>query len=847
MLRATFKSLLSRKLRLILSGMAVVLGVMAVSGAFILSNTLTVGFDALFKTVTKDLDVQVTGKTNVELSADAGQGLPNPVPGELVDELESKLTHAKKIERVVAVDGARVVSKKNGKVIPTQGAPRLGLNWLGESDLITLSKGSGPKEAKEVAISQWLADKGDYKVGDTIEVLTLEPKQPFVVSGIFQLSGGRSTLGGETYVSFTTPVAQKLMLGKPGHFSSIDIEAKDGVSQKQLKDEVAKIVGGDYVVNTGQEVADEQAQDLNGFIKIFRNFLLGFAAVALFVGIFLILNTFSIIVAQRTKELALFRAMGASRKQVIGSVLIEALIIGIIASTIGFVAGIGIAAGLKALMEAQSGSSWPGEGLSIPSIAVIASYVVGIIVTIIAAVLPALRASRIAPVAAMRDSEDKPKPLYRLTIAGTIVTLTGVALIGWNLFGDASVWMLAFGALLSFVGVAMITPVIARPVVDVVGRLFSWSLPGKLGRRNSARNPRRTAITAAALMVGIALVTGVTVLASSLKSSLEQLIKTDVAAELIIGADSGDTLGFYDATVIDEVKQLPDVRQAGAMWLDSVGYDGSTEPVQAARWGDMADMFDFRTTSGEFRTLSAGEVMVDDKFATRFDLSVGSVMPITFQRGGDTTLKVIGIYKQTSLWSGPLVGTEETAGFRNPSPSMGFVKVKNGASVNATQDKIDALLADNPEVTVQNQNELLNQNAKQIDQFLMMLYMLLGLAVVIAILGIVNTLALSILERTRELGLLRAVGLTRAQTMRMVTVESIVISLFGALLGLAVGSALGTAIVKALEDEGINKLDFPLTRMLEFLLIAIVVGLFAAILPAIRAARTNVLKAISYE
>ncbi|NUS73859.1 MAG: FtsX-like permease family protein [Corynebacteriales bacterium] len=856
MLRAIFKSLLSRKLRLLLSGFAVVLGVMAVSGAFVLSDTLTKSFDDLFATANKNLDVQITGNRNV--GDGGGDSFATPVPEKAVATVKD-VPGVKKAEGSIGLNGARVVDKDNGKVIGSQGPPRLGIAWTGETDLMQIAEGTAPKNDKEVIINQGLAKKGDFKVGDTIDVLTLlQPKSTYTVSGIFELSGGRESLGGETYVGFTLAEAQRVMLGQSDAYSAIDVEANDGVSQTQLKADIENALGGAYTVKTGDEVADEQKADVEEFLSIFRNVLLGFAGVALFVGIFLILNTFSIIVAQRTKELALFRAMGASRRQIMWTVLLEAIVIGVIASFLGFLAGLGVAAGLKALVESSSGSALPGSGLSIPPIAIIASFTVGIIVTLIAAVVPALRAARIAPIAAMRQAADTQKPLRKITIAGAILTALGMALMGWGLFGDASIWALLGGVLFTYIGVAMLTPSIAKPVIDVVGRVFSWSLPGKLGRRNSARNPRRTAITAAALMVGISLIAGVTVLGSSIKTSFAKLVSDGVKAELLIIGDLDGGEGArptYDPAVIDEVKALPDVAYVTPYQNDNVELDGNEEFASAADWTTMQQMIDVEGIQGEFRDLKPGEIIVDDKMADELDLKVGSTVGVATNRklpgsndGGVKDMTVVGIYDQSEFLGGLLLSEDDAkAGFSQPQPSEGYIKLKDGADVNVVKDQVDDILANNPEVSAQTQGELVEQGKKQIDQLLIIIYILLALAIVIAVLGVINTLALSILERTRELGLLRAVGLTRAQTMRMVTVESIVIAVFGSLLGIVVGCGLGTAIVKALKDDGISELDFPWTRLIIFLIIAIVVGLFAAIIPAIKAARTNVLRAISYE
>lgn len=851
MLVATLKSLLSRKLRLVLSGFAVILGVMAVSAALVLSDTLNNSFDSLFRSANQNIDVQVTGKPNVEVSGEEGEAAPEPIPANVVDELKSSVTDADSIRGVVAVDGARVV-KKDGKIYSTGGAPRFGVNWDGEDDYATIVDGEAPTEPNQIAINRGLAEAIDAKVGDTLQIITLhESAQEFELSGIFNVSGDRPSLGGETMIAFTTPVAQQLMLGKEGHYSAIQMEAKDGVSQQELKDTVKSALGSDadkYDVKTGKEVQEDNASDVSSFIGIFRNVLLGFAAVTLFVGIFLIINTFSILIAQRTKELALFRAMGAGRGQVIGSVLLEALVIGIIASTAGLFAGIGIAWLLKKLMEAQSGATLPGAAIVVPPSAIIASYAVGILVTLIASVVPALRAARIPPIAAMRDAAATSKPISKVSVGiGLAIALAGVVALGFALTGNASAWVLLIGVLGVFIGIAVLAPVIAAPAVSALGLAFR-SMPGKLGRRNSARNPRRTAITAATLMIGLALVTGASVVGDSFKGTINKQLSDDFGAQIFIIGDFTDSFASYDPAIIDEVRKIEGVEAASPFWFDVAEVRGKNEGVFAADLDQMAKMVDIDEVEGEVRSLKSGELLIDDETADDWGAKVGETIPVTTQRGGPTEMTLVGIYKKSDLMSGVMLSEEDAvAGFKNPQAQQGYVRVTEGTSVGKVRRQIDTLLADNPEVSAQDKQALMDAANQQINGVLTMIYVLLGLALIVAVLGIINTLALSVLERTRELGLLRAIGMTRLQSMRMITVESIVISVFGALLGLAVGCALGAAAVKALESEGIDVLSFPWIRMLWFLVAAIVVGVIAAIIPAIKAARTNVLKAISYE
>jgi len=849
MIAATMKSLLSRKLRLLLSGLAVVLGVMAVSGALVVTDSLGRSFDTLFDTVFAELDVQVTGPRYVDEGARGGEAVTEPVPGALVDEV-SAVPGVREAAGNVFVDGARVVGK-DGKVIGSRGPPRFGVSWRGEVDMVELRAGHGPTKADEIAVNAGLAKAAGFHLGDRVEVLTLEPKQAFTLVGIFGYSGERDSFGGETRVAFTPAVAQRLMLGEEGVFSELIVRADDGVSQAVLRDRVAAAIGSHYTVRTGEQVADDQAAGLATVLDILRNVLLGFAGVALLVGSFLILNTFSILIAQRTSELALFRALGASRRQLIAAVLLEAAIIGVVASTLGLFAGAGLGALLKRLIESVGNSNLPGSGVSLPLVAVVASYGVGLLVTVAAALVPALRASRIAPVAAMRAASAAEQPLTVLSLAGAVLAAGGVAAVGTALLrdvGDGRLAVLLGGVLAVFVGVAMLTPLVTRPVVGLLGRVLAWSVPGELGRRNSARNPRRTATTAAALMIGMALVTGVSVLAGSLKASIEDLVQRDLGADLVIAGESdGRGVATFDPRVVDEAAGLAGVDQAVAVYADMAQQGTAAVPVMAGDVEALTDVLRLQRVGGELRTLRAGEVVVDSAFAGELSLSVGDRLELATVRGGQRSYTVVGIHEPTQLVSGPVLSVEDArAGFSTPQAALGYVTVDPGADVSAVKASVARLLESQPEASVEDRTGFVAQQSAQVDLITVMLYGLLGLALVIAVLGIVNTLALSVLERIRELGLVRAVGMRRGQVAGMVAVESVVISVFGALLGLLVGAALGSAVVRAFESD-IPVLSIPWATLAGFVAIAALAGVAAALLPAIRAARVDVLKAIAYE
>ncbi|MGC5386681.1 ABC transporter permease [Micromonospora chalcea] len=849
MLRATLKSLLARKLRLLLSGLAVVLGVMFVSGAFVLTDTLGRSFDAVFADAYAEVDVSVEAKPKIDVSTAEGMPLSTPMPASVLDRVKA-VPGVADAEGVVAAEGARMIGS-NGKVVTSFGPPQLGQNWLGESDLLELREGRGPQADDEIVINAALAEAGKVKVGDRVGVLTLAPKKEFTLVGVFGYSGGRDSIGGANEVYFTTPVAQQLMLGKPDVFSNISVQAADGTTPAALRDELARTLGADYQVKTGEQLAADASAGLKEGLSFFNKILLGFAAVALLVGTFLILNTFSIIVAQRTRELALMRAIGASGKQVIGSVVLEALAVGLIASVLGLAAGIGVGA-LLAYLFGQLAGGLTLAGLGVPASAVIGAFAVGMLITVVAALLPALRASRIPPIAAMQDVATPDRPLTKVTIGGAVVTGIGAVLLFLGLgghAGDSTLATILGGVLFAFIGVALLTPIISRPVVSLLGAMFSWSVPGKLGRLNSGRNPRRTAITAAALMVGIALVTGVTVILDSAKGSIGALAEDTIKAELVIsGSTSGPRPASFDPAVLEKAAAIPGVRMVDGEYGDMAVVGGErTWVAVSSNVAALQQIFGAKAAAGDISKLAPDQMLVSSDTAKARNLSIGSTVPVQLSRGDARTYTVSGIYESSQLTNPVTLPPQATADFAIPQPIQGFLQLAPGTSVDAVQPQIERLLADSPEVSVADRAGFIEQQTGQLDSLLQMIQILLALAIVIAVLGIINTLALSVLERTRELGLLRAIGLRRAQTMRMITVEAVVISIFGALLGVVVGTGLGAAVVEALKDEGITDLILPWGQMVTFLILAAIIGVVAAVLPAIRAARINVLGAIAHD
>ncbi|MEV0647255.1 FtsX-like permease family protein [Phytomonospora sp. NPDC050363] len=850
MLRATFKSLLSRKARLLLSGIAIILGVAFITGSLVMRASFGSSIESMFTTAFESVDVQVTSENSNPVT-----GQPDPIPESVVSQVQSVEGVSGATGLVSDAANTVVVIDKNGKAIPAFGAPTIASNWTGVEDPLEIREGAGPTADGEIAISASLADSTGYAVGDQFPVIsTVTSEQTaYKVVGVVGYTGGRDTLGGEKTMWFTTTDAQNLVMGKTGAFTNIDVKAASGVSDNDLRDRIGAELGSSYKVQTGDDLAKEISGQFDELLGAFNNILLVFGGVAVLVSIFLIINTFSIIVAQRTRELALFRAMGAGRGQVINSVLLEAAIIGVLAGIVGLALGVLVGWGGTAALGGLFGGM--DATLAIPPSAIISALVIGVVVTMLAAVFPAIRASRIPPIAALRDAANAERSVLPFGIAGGIFLVLGGGMLTLALTGNAGDNRLAMmgGALFAlFIGAVVFTPVIARPLVSVIGRLMSWSMPGKLGRRNSGRNPRRTAITAAALMIGVTLVTAIGVLSASAQASIDKYFENSVKADLMIGAAApAGPPPTFKPELLGEMKSVPGVNIVVGAWVD-FGAKRGTEDVLVQATDDLAGMnymFAAKPVEGNTTTLGPNDLVINKMAAEQFGLKLGDTVPLKFSAAESAKdFTVTGITEVSTDGSATwTVASSNAEQFTTSNPMQAYVELDEGADTQQVTDQINTLLADNPLVTVNDVSALSDQIKAIFDIISTVFQVLLIVAMGIAVIGVVNTLTLSVLERTRELGLLRAVGMKKGQVTGMVAVESVVISVFGAILGLAVGAGLGIAAQQALKDQFIDVLALPWTTMAFYLVAAVVIGVLAALIPAYRANKLNVLRAISYE
>src|SRR3954452_27399 len=846
MWKVTLKGIASKKVRFLLTGIAVMLGVAFISGTFVLTATISNTFDGLFSDIYQHTDAVVRAKETFNGSFGAGRGtisadlLPTVRRASGVDKADGE------------VQGLAIIVDKHGDALGSngRGAPTFGFAYAPDRELSTIHvvEGRGPRTATEVVIDKKSADDAGYRPGDTVPVVTKAGRNDYTLTGIVKFGTADSPLGA-TIAAFTPTTASKV-LGTPGQFDSIDVKADSGVSQDQVVKNIRATLDGqpdtaNVEVLSGTDITKESQNDLKDNLSFFNTFLLIFGVVALLVGSFIIFNTFSIIVAQRSRELALLRAIGAGQRQVLGSVLFEAVLVGLVASTVGFVAGIFLAAGLKALLGAL-GLDIPASDIVIPASAVIWSFVTGLVVTVIAAVAPALRASRIPPIAAMRDSSiDTSSTSPRRAVFGTVISALGVALLLLGLFGNGELIYVGIGMAVVFLGVAVLGPMIASPISGALGIPIQKlkGVTGEIARENAQRNPKRTSATAAALMIGVALVGLITVFGASARKSVDVALDRSMKADYVV-TSPGFGQGSIPLEAQRQLAALPNVQSASGIRSGQAKIKGSVEQVIAADPAKIDSLFDLQPTKGKLSELTPNGIAVLDTVASDNNWKVGQQVPIEFAQTGKQEFTVESIYKQTGFTSYVITINAYQRNFRDQFDFQVYASTKGGVTP-ANTAALKKVMHQYPGPKVQTRDEYKASQASQINQFLNLVYVLLFFAIVIALFGIANTLGLSIIERRHELGLLRAVGMSRRQVRSSVRWESVIIALLGTLLGLVIGVVFAWAMVKALSDQGIDKFSVAPAQLLLIVILAALFGVLAAVWPARRAAKLDVLASIS--
>ena len=845
MWKVTIKGILSKKVRFLLTGIAVMLGVAFISGTFVLTATISNTFDGLFSDIYQHTDAVVRAKET--FSGDFGSGR-----GTINADLLPIVRKAPGVDLADGqVQGLAIIVDKKGDALGSngQGAPTFGFAYAPDRQLSTVHvvEGHGPRTPNEVVIDKKSADDAGYKPGDTVPVVTKAGRDDYTLTGIVKFGTADSPLGA-TIAAFTPPTASRV-LGTPGQFDSIDVKADPGVSQDEVVANIRTALKGapdtaNVEVISGTDITKESQNNLKDNLSFFNTFLLIFGLVALLVGSFIIFNTFSIIVAQRSRELALLRAIGAGQRQVLGSVLFEAVLVGLTASVVGFVAGIFLAGGLKALLGAL-GLDIPASSIVIPASAVIWSFVTGLVVTVIAAVAPALRASRIPPIAAMRDSSvDRSSSSPRRAVIGGAVSLLGLALLLLGLFGSSGLIYVGVGMAVVFLGVAILGPMIASPISGALGIPIEKikGITGAIARENAQRNPKRTSATAAALMIGVALVGLITVFGASARKSVDVALDRSMKADYVV-TSPGFGQGSIPLEAQRQLSALPNVQLASGIRSGQAKIKGSVEQVIAADPTKIDSLFDLQPTQGKISQLTTNGIAVLDTVASDNNWKVGQQVPIEFAQTGKQEFTVESIYKQTGFTSYVITTDAYEKNFRDQFDFQVYVNAKGGVTP-ANTAAIKKVMHQFPGPKVQTRDEYKASQAAQINQFLNLVYVLLFFAIAIALFGIANTLGLSIIERRHELGLLRAVGMTRRQLRSSVRWESVIIALLGTLLGLVIGVVFAWALVKALHDQGIEQFSLAPAQLLVIVILAAVFGVIAAAWPARRAAKLDVLRSI---
>lgn len=859
MWKATIRGLLARKVRLALTALSVLLGVSFVVGTYVLTDTLDASFQTFFRQTLQGVDVVVRAQ-----GAFGGGGERARFSDLVVPRLRS-------VPGVGSASGAlqgyAQFVDQEGDAIQTGGAPTLGIAWgqdgregpLGLTDDraepggCVAGRGRPPRGPHEVAMDVGTARKHGFRIGDEVDVLLQGPKERFCIVGLFGF-GGRSDSLPFTFAAFDVPTAQHA-LAAVGELDAVNVTVESGVAPRVLRDRIRTELGPSFDVTLATAFASDQSRQFTSFFALLTQLLLGFAAIGLVVGGFIIFNTFAILVAQRTREFGLLRAMGASGRQVMVAVVAEAGMVGLVAAAAGLAAGIGLAALLLSLLG-RAGFDVPTGSLVVQDRTVIAAFGIGVLVTVASSIVPALRAARISPITAINDTpEERPRPFLRrrgigaLLVAGSVPCLiVGVRRSQEATDVTSEIWLVAVGALLLFFGVLALLATFARSLAGVIGRpLRAGGVTGTLARANAMRNPRRTSATASALVIGLALVGLVAIFGQSAKVSVTRAVDRGIRADYVLKAQQ---FAGFSPQVAERLRALPELGGVAAFRFSNVRVRGSAETVAGVDPTELASVVDLGLRSGSIDQLGPDGMLVYRKAAEEYGLRVGDTELVQFQRGF-VPLRVAGIYDQEDFTGGfpvPFVvsKTAYDSGLGpNQQDSLVYVKAKGGNAAAAGRAIEASLGQDFPNIGVFTREQYKSDQEGAIDQFLAVTVALLLLAEIIAVLGIVNTLALSVFERTHELGLMRAVGMSRRQTRRMIRGESVIIALVGGLVGTAIGLVWGWAFTAALESQGISEVSIPVGQLAVFVGLSMVAGVVAAVLPAWRAGRLDVLGAIA--
>lgn len=849
MLRLSLRTLLAHKGRFAMTTFAVVVGVGFVVGSFVVTDTLRRSVDELFETITT-VDITVRAATELDSGGGGGPASRGRIDRALEEEVEA-------VDGVAAADGSVVgyaqLVAPDGEPVTTTGAPLFGFNWPDDPRLsaAVIEDGRPPERAGEVAIDRGTADDYDFSVGDRTTMIVTDGQVDVEVVGVFRWGDTNSLLGAR--LTGMEPAWADEVLAAGGQVDTVDILAEEGEDPATVADRITAVLPDGVEAVPSEQVIDEGQDQVSGFLSIFQNVLLAFAGIAVFVSAFYINNTFAIVLGQRVRELSLLRALGASGSQVVRSVVLEAAAVGVLASVLGVGVGMLIAGVLQGILAA-GGFELPERAMVLGGRTLIAAAVVGVPITILSALPAARRAAHVPPIAGLAGTGGAGTRSKRSRVVlGTSLVTAGVAILAVGLFvlddTGATFASLGVGTVAVFLGVATLSPLIATPAAGVLG----WPLAhgrgptGRLARANAMRSPERTARTAAALMIGLALVTTALVVGESMKRSFADAVSGAVTADYV--TSGGDSFTGFSPELAADLRALPEIGAATGIRFDRFSFEGNEADLTGVDADAAAAVVDVDLVDGSFDDLDAGSIMIHEDPADERGLEVGDTVAVTYASGGPQEVEVAGIYRDATF-AGNYVVDLDVFAERYPANNLDlfvFARVADGVDAAEARPAIETALEDYPQVTLESREEFNESQQEQVDQILLAVNGLLGLALLIALLGIANTLALSVVERTREIGLLRAVGQSRRQARLMVLAEALIVSLFGTVLGLAIGLVLGLGAVSAMPPSIINTTAVPTASIVVVVVLAAVFGLIAGLLPARRASRLDVLDAISTE
>ncbi|MFF3290492.1 ABC transporter permease [Streptomyces sp. NPDC003023] len=847
-LRLSFNALRAHRRRFAGTFTAVLLGVAFLTGTLVMGDTLRAGFDNLFATATAGTDAVVRGSNVVTVSGEA-QGTRQPVRTDLVSRIE-------RTPGVAAAEpdirGAGRLIGSDGEPIGGQGPPTVAGNWIQDPQLnpYRLAEGRAPAATGEVVVNRGAADSGGLEIGDTTVLRTPDPVRVTVVG--LAAFGGEDGMGQATFTGMTRADAEKYLTSRPGEAASIQVRAGPDTTQQELVDALAPVLPAGVEAITGAQSTEENREMISGrFLGLFTTLLLVFSGIVLFVATFSIHNTFAIVIAQRTRENALLRALGASRRQIVGSTLVEAAVVALAACAVGLLAGIGVAAGMQALFPAV-GFPFPDGALVVSGVSLLLPLAVGVLVCLASALIPALRAGRTAPLAALRESTvDDSAASGKRAYGGGAVMLTGVAVVLAGVLATPSLALAATGAALVLAAFVTLGPVAAGRAVRILGGPLDRlrGVTGSLARRNALRSPRRTASTAAALMIGVAVVSLFTVFGASLKATMDRTVSRSFAGDVAVSAPAFGAGGSgLSPKLAPALAELPEVRTAVGLGRGVAEVDGAGRSLTVTDPAALADGFELGDVQGTLASLGGDGIAVAETEADEHGWKPGSTAGLTFTDGTRQTFTVRAVYEESELAGDYVITREAWAPHRGQdSDSLVSVTFEDGVSTADGKAAVEAAAAGLGDPEVQTRDDYARSAAGAIDMMLTLVYALLALAVVIALLGIANALTLAVHERTRELGLLRAVGQTRTQLRAMVRWESVLVAAYGTAGGLVLGALLGWVLVRASEGSGDTAFAFavPPVQLLVVAAVGLLAGAVAGRRPARRAARLDVLRAVA--